>query len=260
MRNLVEAIHRKDFTTAKEILAEELRDVIQFHMNEMKKLIASTLTEEDNKVVSLAGEKDKRELGKFHRTFMGDVKKRAEEMKDIIRSHIETGKFTMKVGDRFSTEHSRKNGHAPFEVTGYHVDTKNPDRNYGYHVRRDTPDGEEKSMVMVRSINGEKLHGPEKWAQLQAGFKKFEPLKVVSEARIRIIKARIRNGKVQRRKKISNVTGYTLRGGGLIKMSPAERRRRKLGARKAKIKRRAKLSRSLMKRKKSLMRRKSMGL
>jgi hypothetical protein len=115
-------------------------------------------------------------------------------------------------------------------------------------------------MIMIRSKNLEKLHGPEKWNEIQKGFQKFEPLKVVSEARIRIIKARIRNGKVQRRKKVSNVSGYTIRAGKLTKMSPAERRKRKLGARRGKIKRRAKLNRALMKRKRSLMRRKSMGL
>jgi hypothetical protein len=140
------------------------------------------------------------------------------------------------------------------------VDPKSPDENYGYHVRRNTDDGEERTMIMIRSKNLEKLHGPEKWNEIQKGFQKFEPLKVVSEARIRIIKARIRNGKVQRRKKVSNVSGYTIRAGKLTKMSPAERRKRKLGARRGKIKRRAKLNRALMKRKRSLMRRKSMGL
>ena len=82
----------------------------------------------------------------------------------------------------------------------------------------------------------------------------------LEEARINIVRARIRGGKVQRRKKVSNVPGMTLRGGQLKRMSAAERRRRKLGARKGKAKRKAKLSRSLMKRKRSLQRRKSLGL
>ena len=38
-------------------------------------------------------------------------------------------------------------------------------------------------------------------------------------ARIKLVKLRIRNGKIQRRKKISNVPGYTLRGGKMTKMS-----------------------------------------
>lgn len=82
----------------------------------------------------------------------------------------------------------------------------------------------------------------------------------LDEARISIVKARIRGGKVQRRKKVSNVAGYTLRGGQLKRMSPMERRRRKMGQRKGKIKRKRTLNRALMKRKRSLMRRKAIGL
>ena len=82
----------------------------------------------------------------------------------------------------------------------------------------------------------------------------------LDEARISIVKARIRGGKIQRRKRVSNVPGMTLRGGTLKRMSAAERRRRKMGARRGKVKRRAKLSRSLMKRKRSLQKRKSLGL
>ena len=82
----------------------------------------------------------------------------------------------------------------------------------------------------------------------------------LDEARVNIVKARVRGGKVQRRKKISNVPGMTIRGGQLKRMSAAERRRRKMGARKGKIKRMAKMSRALMKRKRSLQKRKSLGL
>jgi hypothetical protein len=84
--------------------------------------------------------------------------------------------------------------------------------------------------------------------------------KQLDEARIGIVKARIRGGKIQRRKKVSNVAGYKLQGGQLTRMSAAERRKRKLGARRAKIKRKSKMSRTLMKRRRSLMKRKAMGL
>jgi hypothetical protein len=85
----------------------------------------------------------------------------------------------------------------------------------------------------------------------------------ISEAarpRIRIIKARIRNGKVQRRKKVSGIKGYTLRGGRLQRITPTERMHRRRGARFAKIKRRAKMARIILKRKRSLRRRHSLGL
>jgi len=82
----------------------------------------------------------------------------------------------------------------------------------------------------------------------------------LDEARIKIVKARVRGGKIQRRKKVSNVPGMTFRGGKLTRMSPAERRRRKMGQRKGKMKRRAKMARTLMKRKRSLQKRRTLGL
>lgn len=115
---------------------------------------------------------------------------------------------------------------------------------------------EEKKKMIAATLTEENNSNVTSLAEEQ----NYEPLKLVSEARVRIIKARIRNGKVQRRKKVSNVAGFTLRSGKLTRMSPAERRRRKLGAKRGKIKRRAKMTRTLMKRQRSLRRRKSMGL
>jgi hypothetical protein len=78
--------------------------------------------------------------------------------------------------------------------------------------------------------------------------------------RMKLVRVRIRKGKVQRRKKVSAVQGFTMRGGRMIRMSPMERRHRKMAARKSKFKRRAKLGQALRKRKMSLRRRNSMGL
>lgn len=78
--------------------------------------------------------------------------------------------------------------------------------------------------------------------------------------RMKVVRARVRGGKVQRRKRLSAVKGYTVRGGKLVRMSSAERLRRRISQRKAKIKRRAKLARALIKRKRSLRKRKSLGL
>lgn len=82
----------------------------------------------------------------------------------------------------------------------------------------------------------------------------------LDEARIKIVKARIRGGQIQRRKKVSNVPGMTIRGGKLKRMTPAERRNRKLGQRRGKIKRRSKMNRALMKRQRSIRKRKALGL
>jgi hypothetical protein len=78
--------------------------------------------------------------------------------------------------------------------------------------------------------------------------------------RMKLVRIRVRAGKVQRRKKLSTVKGYTIRGGKLVRMSSQERRRRKMGARKAKFKIRSKKSQILRKRKISLRKRKAMGI
>jgi hypothetical protein len=82
----------------------------------------------------------------------------------------------------------------------------------------------------------------------------------LQEARIAIVKARIRGGKIQRRKKVSNVPGFTMRGGQLTRMSASERRRRKLGAKKAARKSKTKKTQMLRKRRMSLMKRKRLGI
>jgi len=78
-------------------------------------------------------------------------------------------------------------------------------------------------------------------------------------ARVKIVKLRIRNGQVQRRKKVSNVPGFTLRSGKMTRMSPTERRNRKLGAKRGKIKRRTKMVQTLRKRQRSILKRKRLG-
>lgn len=78
--------------------------------------------------------------------------------------------------------------------------------------------------------------------------------------RTKLIRVRIRKGKIQRRIKKSTVPGFTIRNNRLVRMSPLERRHRKMAARRAKFKRRSKLRQSLRKRSLSIRRRKSMGL
>jgi hypothetical protein len=78
--------------------------------------------------------------------------------------------------------------------------------------------------------------------------------------RMKMVRVRIRKGKIQRRRKVSAVKGFTMRHGQMIRMSPMERRHRKMAARLSKFKRRAKLGQALRKRKMSLRRRSSMGL
>ena len=78
--------------------------------------------------------------------------------------------------------------------------------------------------------------------------------------RTTIIKFRGRTGKIQRRRKFSTVKGYTVRGGKMTRMMPAERRHRHIASIKSKFKRKAKLVITLRKRRISLRKRRSVGL
>jgi hypothetical protein len=83
---------------------------------------------------------------------------------------------------------------------------------------------------------------------------------VTKMGRTKIIRVRIRKGKIQRRVKKSTVKGYTIRGGKMVRMMPAERRHRQLANRRSKFKRRAKMKQSLRKRRISLRKRGALGL
>lgn len=105
----------------------------------------------------------------------------------------------------------------------------------------------------IDQILAEKLNQKKK--DLAEGIVNIQKL-----GRTKLYRLRIRGGKVQRRKKVSGVSGYTIRQGRLTRMSAVERRRRKMGARRARLKRKSKMSVILRKRKFSLRKRKSLGL
>jgi len=91
-------------------------------------------------------------------------------------------------------------------------------------------------------------------------FGDLEESNVTRMGRTKLVRVRIRGGKIQRRKKLSAVKGYTTRGGQLVRMSPTERRHRQMAAKRSKFKRRAKLKQALRKRRMSLRKRSAMGL
>ena len=121
-------------------------------------------------------------------------------------------------------------------------------------------------LVEAREILEEKLDElieerlTEEKAKIALEMFDLEEGNIKKMGRTKLVRVRIRKGKVQRRSKVSGVPGYTIRGGKMIRMSAGERRNRKMAARKSKFKRRAKLGQALRKRKMSLRRRSSMGL
>ena len=96
--------------------------------------------------------------------------------------------------------------------------------------------------------------------ELEEETEQLDEGNVIRQGRTKIVKARVRGGKVQRRKKLSAVKGYTIRGGKLKRMSAQERIRRKRGQRRGKVKRKAKMARALLKRKRSMRKRAALGI
>ena len=80
------------------------------------------------------------------------------------------------------------------------------------------------------------------------------------QGRTKLIRVRIRKGKVQRRIKKSAVKGYTVRDGRIVRMTPMERRHRKMAARRAKFKRKSKMNQAMRKRAVSIRKRKALGV
>ena len=123
------------------------------------------------------------------------------------------------------------------------------------------------NVVEARNILGNRIKVlvDEKFNQLKIRltaelYESLNEANVVRMGRTKLIKFRVRKGKIQRRKKFSAVKGYTIRSGKLTRMMPAERRHRKIAVRKSKFKRRAKLTMTLRKRRISLRKRRAMGL
>ena len=83
---------------------------------------------------------------------------------------------------------------------------------------------------------------------------------VMRQGRVKLIKIRIRAGKVQRRVKKSAIKGFSFRGGKLKRISISQRMHMKRGQKRGALKRRAKMARSIMKRKRSIRKLKSLGV
>lgn len=83
---------------------------------------------------------------------------------------------------------------------------------------------------------------------------------IQKQGRLKLIKIRIRGGKVQRRVKKSAVKGFSFSGGKLKRIPFSQKLKMQRVQKRAAIKRRAKMARSIMKRKRSMRRLKALGV
>lgn len=129
---------------------------------------AKRLGQDTNDISKL---QETKQLMDFHSNMMGGIKERAQELAEVQRQLKEQGAFPMEIGTRFMTSKSREYGRPPHVVTGYYVNPKDPYNSYGYRVRQDFGNGDyTEGNILIRDPKLEKLHGPEKWQQLQQDF------------------------------------------------------------------------------------------
>lgn len=92
-----------------------------------------------------------RELAKlqdFHSELTNGIKAQAALRYAIANKLHETGVLPYAIGARFSTEHSRKTGAAPWRVKDYYINGKDPNK-YGYFVERGEGENYESSLTLA---------------------------------------------------------------------------------------------------------------
>ena len=251
MKNLIQNIQDRNFNEVESILEERIADIMTLKLHEMKKACAAKMSEQMGptraqklRMDVLEEEPEDGEESSMARSELNAITKDAKSIMSKIKGNKELEAWTQskitKAADYLNAVSDYMDEENELEESDDMGSVKARERVKDY---RHKTSGKEISSTK---------HPGEEWELVKE--------ETLDEARIKIIKARIRGGKIQRRKKTSNVAGYRLQGGQLTRMSAAERRKRKLGARRAKIKRKSKMSRTLMKRRRSLMKRKAMGL
>ncbi len=234
MKQLVKLISEKNYTEADRELADIIPNLLEQKLLEMKKAVAAKMYEQ-----------------------MGAIgPSRAEKLRSGVLEAIDPKEDSLSV-ERGTPQPKKNETIVPkLEPGSTHYKNVQESDDMGPAKQK-----KEKIYIHTHKTSGKEKHmSTSKPTSNEWEVKELKEEEQLDEARINIVKARVRGGVIQRRKKVSNVPGMTLRGGTLKRMSAAERRRRKMGARKGKMKRKAKMTRILMKRKRSLQKRKSLGL
>lgn len=230
MKHIVEQIATKDYLEAQSSIKEQLYIIAESKINEVKKMMACS-----EQFMKTANQKK----------VAMDVLEQQTDADDEKQARMNVAMHRLKGMMKEEQESGEESSMARSELAAIIKDAKGimsmlkGDKELEAWVQSKITKSADYMSSVLDSMEGDKLD---------------------EAARIKIVKARIRDGQIQRRKKLSNVPGYTLRGGKMTRMTAAERRRRKLGAKRAKIKKRGKMTRILMKRRRSLQKRQRLGL
>jgi hypothetical protein len=257
MKNLIQLIKERKFTEAENQIDNTIPLIMEKKIFEMKKAVAAKMSEQMG--FKPAAEKLRAAITENEKEESSEKKEKEDDDKEQLDelSNEAKAKYVKAVNHTSGLFKTKK--HSSLQGIKSAADTIQS------QIKR-SEDHPGKTSYSTNSLKKAHKSLLQKHDQRKAIANKVQAQleesteEELDEARINIVRARVRGGKIQRRKRVSNVPGMTLRGGTLKRMSAAERRRRKMGARRGKVKRKAKLSRSLMKRKRSLQKRKSLGL
>jgi hypothetical protein len=269
---IITTIKEKDYNKASSIIKEQLVNIAKMKLTEKRKMLAAKLSEGLPvsfglmKMVSSSPKKHKKDsvVNRIISKLTGDVKLEPVKPLPPYDSSKDTGGLDKKGWGISKPIDEMDDSNLPVskniedrrtlgDLLGVHDIAKDNDVSDHDHLANMSHNEPKASTIPLPRPKPTPLPRPK-----PTGIN--EEMEELDEARIKIIRARIRNGKVQRRKKVSNVVGYTFRGGKLKRMSASERRKRKLGAKRGRIKRRSKLNRTLQKRRRSLQKRARLGL
>lgn len=241
MRDLIENIINKKYDSANELFESTIGSIVEIKLLETKKMVSARMIAEGSAFIGMPGsntEKLKRGVSEM------DLSKEKPDYSSIEdrrgESGVNTGLKTNLGGDQKVV----RSGKGDLPTTMKESDDLGPVK------------AKEKAKTYKHKTSGKEIsavkHPGKEWELVNE--------ETLDEQRFKIVKARVRGGKVQRRKKVSNVEGFKMQDGTLKRMSPAERRRRKLGQKRGKLKRKSKMRMAMMKRKRSLRKRSSIGL
>lgn len=284
MTNLINHIANKDYESANKSLEESFKVILEGKLHEMKKMCAAAMEQnthdERQKRLRMdvleqdeppatgafrplnAPKSDDQEINRSMQNLNKDIQNRQNTQQNI---DTERQQQRLKSGySKLAEEEGLLN------IAKRKLTKLRPPLSRANASKRPVMRNEEDSLKRINDIAQElknmakekptKLpHVDDLPDNLQQFSTKNIKEELMNEARVGVVKLRVRGGKVERRKKVSNVPGMTLRGGKLTRMSPAERRRRKLGAVKAARKTKAKKAQIMRKRKISLQKRARLG-
>jgi hypothetical protein len=259
MTDLIKHINNKDYESANKALEDNFKVILEGKLHEMKKMCAAKMTEQndhDERMKRLRSdviEEDGVDEGllKVARNTLKllSPSARANMKKPVLRNISGKPMQKLKIEPKKLEEEdaSEESSMARSELQAITKDAKS--------IMSKIKGNKE-----LESWTQSKITKAADYMNAVADYMEGEKEKTLDEVtRIGIVKLRIRGGKVQRRQKVSNVPGMTLRGGQLRRMSAAERRRRKLGAKRGARKTQMKRTQLLRKRKMSLMKRQRLG-